>query len=108
MTDLHAWQLAFLKQARADWETYVKFMRVARNNHNLTNGLGMTYSQLKTHFNRLLPIANEIEMLAPILAQDGPNSEYPWPDKDGPYWGSRRILISSDEAIVITTRRAVT
>ncbi len=129
MTDLRAWQLAFLKQARADWEAYqriddptwpschrlhflqmaaeklgkallvagdmsleriththaafVKFMRVARNNHNLQKGLGMTYSQLKAHFNRLLSIANEIEVLAPTLAQDGPNPEYPWLDKSG-------------------------
>jgi len=129
MTDLRAWQLAFLKQTRADWETYqriddptwpachrlhllqmaaeklgkallvagdmsleriththaafVKFLRVALNNHNLQKGLGMTYSQLKAHFTRLLPIANEIEVLAPTLAQDGPNPEYPWPDKTG-------------------------
>lgn len=25
------------------------------------------------------PLANEIEKLAPALAQDGPNPEYPWP-----------------------------
>jgi len=129
MTNLHAWQLAFLKQARADWETYqriddptwpmchrlhflqmateklgkallvtgdmpleriththaafVKFLRVALNSHNLQNGLRMTYSQVRAHFNRLLPIAGEIEMLAPTLAQDGPNPEYPWPDRAG-------------------------
>ena len=129
MTDLRAWQLAFLKQARVDWEIYqriddtswptchrlhflqmateklgkallvagdmsleriththaafVKFLRVARNNHNLQKGLRMSHSQLKTHFNRLLPIANAIEALAPTLAQDGPNPEYPWLDKTG-------------------------
>ena len=27
-----------------------------------------------------LPIANEIEHLAPALAEDGPNAEYPWED----------------------------
>jgi hypothetical protein len=113
MIDLRAWQLAFLKQARSDWETYqriddptwptchrlhflqmateklakallvaddvpldkiththaafVKFMRVARKNHNLQKELGMTYPQIIAHFNRLLPIAREIEMLAPTL-----------------------------------------
>jgi hypothetical protein len=129
MTDLRTWQLAFLKQARADWEAYqriddptwpschrlhflqmaaeklgkallvagdmsleriththaafVKFMRVARKNHNLQKELGMTYSQITAHFNRLLPMAYEIEVLAPTLAQDGPNPEYPWRDKSG-------------------------
>ncbi len=129
MIDLRAWQLAFLKQARSDWETYqriddpawptchrlhflqmateklakallvaddvsldkiththaafVKFMRVARKNHNLQKELGMTYSQIIVHFNRLLPIAREIEILAPTLAQAGPNPEYPWLDNTG-------------------------
>jgi hypothetical protein len=62
---------------------FVKFLRVARNNHNLQKRLGMSHSQLKAHFNRLLPIANEIEVLAPTLAQDGPNPEYPWLDRSG-------------------------
>jgi len=129
MIDLRAWQLAFLRQGRSDWETYqriddpawptchrlhflqmateklakalliagdmpldkiththaafVKFMRVARKNHNLQKELGMTYSQIIAHFNRLLPIAREIEILAPTLAQVGPNPEYPWLDNTG-------------------------
>jgi hypothetical protein len=56
---------------------FVKFMRVARKNHTLQKELGMTYSQIIAHFNRLLPIAREIEILAPTLAQAGPNPEYP-------------------------------
>jgi len=71
MIDLRSWQLAFLKQA------FVKFMHVARKNHNLQKELGMTYSQIIAHFNRLLPIAREIEILAPTLTQAGPNPEYP-------------------------------
>jgi hypothetical protein len=58
-------------------------MRVARKNHNLQKELGMTYSQIIAHFNRLLPIACEIEILAPTLAQAGPNPEYPWLDNTG-------------------------
>jgi hypothetical protein len=129
MTKLRDWQMAFLKQARVDWEAYhrthqtrwpdchrllflqmateklgkalllaghsklerltrshaafVKFMQVASYNRNLQTKLSMTPSQLKVHFNRLLPIAYEIEILAPALAQDGPNPEYPWLDKAG-------------------------
>jgi len=62
---------------------FVKFMRVARKNHTLQKELGMTYSQITAHFNRLLPIAREIEILAPTLAQAGPNPEYPWFDNSG-------------------------
>jgi hypothetical protein len=141
MTDLRAWQLAFLKQARSDWDAYkkidnptwpychrlhfmqmtaeklgkalliggdmtleqvththasfVKFMRIARNNRNLQNELGMTPSQLKAHFNRLLPIAYEIEALAPALAQGGPNPEYPWLDNSG------KILVPVDYSFTL-------
>ncbi len=125
MIDRHDWQIAFLKQARADWEAYqrtheqtwpachrlhflqmateklgkallvggetalqeithshsafVKFMRVVGNNHRLPLNVGMTSPQLRAQINRLLPIAHEIERLAPALAKDGPNPEYPWP-----------------------------
>ena len=56
----------------------VKFMRIVGKNHRLPLNMGMTKSQLQAHINRLLPIAHEIERLAPALARDGPNPEYPW------------------------------
>ena len=62
---------------------FVKFMQVASFNRKLQAKLRMTPRQLKSHFNRLLPLAHEIENLAPALAQDGPNPEYPWLDKAG-------------------------
>ncbi len=129
MTDRRTLQMAFLKQARADWSAYqktlhpswpvchrlhflqmateklgkallvggkmsferitgshaafVKFLRVASNNYNLHAKLGMNRSQLNVYFAQFLPIAHEIETLAPALAQDGPNPEYPWLDKKG-------------------------
>jgi len=129
MIDRRDWQLAFLNQARTDWEAYkkaeelmwpvchrlhflqmateklgkallvaaesnlgeithshsalVKFMRVVSNNLDLHLQLGLTKSQLKAQFKGLLPIAHEIEILAPALAQDGPNPEYPRLDKSG-------------------------
>jgi len=59
MTDRQReWQIAFLKQARIEWDAYKKARLL-----------------------RLLPLAYEIESLAPALAQDGPNPEYPWLDK---------------------------
>ncbi|MFQ5630662.1 MAG: hypothetical protein ACE5I1_17970 [bacterium] len=123
------WQMAFLKQARADWDAYnrtrdtawatchrlyylqmtteklgkalliaghaklemitqshtafVKFMRIVSNNRKLQEVLGMKKSQLRARFKRLLPLAYEIEILAPALAQSGPNPEYPWKDTSG-------------------------
>jgi hypothetical protein len=56
---------------------FVKFLHVASNNHNLPARLGLTKAQLKAYFNQFLPIAHEIEILAPALAQGGPNPEYP-------------------------------
>ncbi len=129
MTDRRDWQMAFLKQARSDWEAYqrtrqavwphchrlhflqmateklgkalligghsklkdvthshsafVKFMHIASNNYGLQSKLKMAKLQLKADFSRLLPRAYDIEHLAPALAQDGPNPEYPWLDKSG-------------------------
>jgi hypothetical protein len=45
--------------------------------YNLQAELNLNKSQLKALFMRFLPIAHEIEALAPALAQDGPNPEYP-------------------------------
>ncbi len=33
---------------------------------------------------KLIPIADEVQKLAPALAEDGPNAEYPWPSKNAP------------------------
>jgi hypothetical protein len=129
MTDRRSWQMAFLKQARHDWDIYqrtllpswpacdrlhylqmateklgkalliggnislehllsshsafVKFLHVASNNHNLPAKLELTKGQVKAYFNKFLPIAREIEILAPALAQGGPNPEYHWADNSG-------------------------
>lgn len=129
MTERRNWQMAFLKQAMADWEAYqrtrqavwpnsyrllflqmateklskavliashssletitqshaafVMFMRIAGNNRKLQNVLRLKKSQQRAQFKTLLPLAHEIERLAPALAQSGPNPEYPWQDKSG-------------------------
>jgi hypothetical protein len=62
---------------------FVKFMRLAGNNRNLRNALGMKKSNFRFHFKRLLPLAYQIELLAPALSQGGPNPEYPWLDQSG-------------------------
>jgi len=45
-----------------------------------------------------LAFLNEIEMLAPTLAQDGPNPEYPWLDNSG------HILVPIDYSFPLMKR----
>ncbi|WP_337176905.1 hypothetical protein [Paludisphaera sp.] len=37
------------------------------------------FSQLRGWIQGVIPLAHELERLAPALAQNGPNPEYPWP-----------------------------
>jgi len=129
MNERQRWQIAFLQQAKSDWQAYqrtrqadwptchrllflqmaseklgkavlitgpsrletitqshaafVMFMRVAGNNHKLQKVVVMKKSQQRAQFKSLLPLAHEIELLAPALAQGGPNPEYPWQDTSG-------------------------
>jgi len=129
MTERQHWQMAFLKQAKSEWEAYQKtrqaqwpachqflflqmaseklgkavliaghsnletisqshaafvmFMRIASNNRKLRRVLGIKKSQQRAQFKTLLPLAYEIELLAPSLAQKGPNPEYPWKEIAG-------------------------
>jgi hypothetical protein len=39
---------------------------------------GINARQLQAHIRGILPLAHQIERLAPALARDGPNPEYPW------------------------------
>jgi len=44
------------------------------------NALGFgTWPEFRTWIRRTVPMIYELERLAPALAQDGPNPEYPWP-----------------------------
>jgi hypothetical protein len=62
---------------------FVKFMHTASNNRKLQRAFGMKKAQHRAQFKSLLPLACEIELLAPALAQRGPNPEYPWEDAAG-------------------------
>ena len=57
---------------------FVRFLQVFAHNPDLQKQLQMTRTQLRAHIRALLPIADEIERLAPALAHGGPNAEYPW------------------------------
>jgi len=66
-----------LERLLSSHSAFVKFLHVASNNHNLPAKLGLTKAQVKAYIRDFLPIAHEIEILAPTLAQGGPNPEYP-------------------------------
>jgi len=65
-------------QAKGSHIAFKRFLQVASRHPELRSLLAMTSSQFKAHIKQLLPLAENIERLAPALAQDGPNAEYPW------------------------------
>lgn len=73
-----------LESVMSSHAAFVKFIRVVGNTRRLQKVLGMSKQQQRARFKGLLPLAHEIEMLAPALAQNGANPEYPWQDTTGP------------------------
>ena len=66
------------KTIRSTHHALTKFLQLASRNDALQQVIGMTARQLRAHVQQLLPLAYEVEHLAPTLAHDGPNPEYPW------------------------------
>lgn len=68
---------------------FVKFMRALGSipqskRERIANILAFkSYQGLQWWVNSALPMAYDLERLAPALARDGPNPEYPWP-QDAP------------------------
>lgn len=63
---------------------FIGFLRVAARSPRLPSLLCLQNGrQLREYINEILPIAHEIERLAPSLAQGGPNAEYPWKTRVG-------------------------
>jgi len=58
--------------------TFVSFLRVAARSPSLRQAFQFNARQLQAYVKEVLPIADRIERLAPALAQNGPNAEYPW------------------------------
>jgi len=64
--------------SKTNHKAFVRFLQVAAHNPDLQRLLQMNRRQLRAYIRSLLPIADEIERLAPALARGGPNAEYPW------------------------------
>ena len=56
----------------------VRFVRTAKRQSQMRQAFGMNARQFRAYVDRLLPLAREIERLAPTGASDRPNPEYPW------------------------------
>ena len=90
--ELHYLQMASEKLAKAallrsgtpldrvakSHQAFARFLRVASRNSSLQQRLGFKAHQLQAYIHEVLPIADQIERLAPQLARGGPNAEYPW------------------------------
>ena len=64
-------------------KAFVSFLRVAARNPSLRQALQFNVRQLQAYVKEILPVADQIERLAPTLARDGPNAEYPWETPSG-------------------------
>jgi hypothetical protein len=64
---------------------FVKFLRFlggvrASERQQIANVFEFArFEDLQNWIRAILPLAYQLERLAPTLAQDGPNPEYPWP-----------------------------
>jgi hypothetical protein len=77
----HAWKLA---PRASTHRAFVGFLRSLSTNRNAKRQLG--YEGWNANWEHLIrksvPLAERVEDLAPALAGDGPNPEYPWPRVD--------------------------
>ena len=64
-------------------KTFLKFLKIAERAPSLKKRFQMSASQWRAHLKSLRTVAFEIQKLAPAVAGNGPNSEYPWEDHTG-------------------------
>lgn len=99
---------SLMDRSRADLESIAAALNFKSSDH------------LETSVRSMRPMARQIELLAPSLAADGPNAEYPWPHHrpvhtpesfDFPIWrdltetGRGRAMLAFVEAAVVAFPR---
>ena len=62
---------------------FVRFVQSVRGDPQLQRACNCGPGQVDAYIASLLPLARLIEDLAPAVANNGPNPEYPWPTPDG-------------------------
>lgn len=70
---------------------FVGFLRSVRSSVQLRQACNCGPGQIDAYINSLLPQARLIEDLAPSIANDGPNPEYPW-------WEPGGVIAPADHA----------
>lgn len=90
-----------IKDVRSTHRALTRYMLNLSRNSRLQDLMGMAAKQLRSHIQKLLPLAYEIEKLAPALAGDGPNPEYPWEAPKGIF----NVPVSHAFIIVKTLRQ---
>ncbi|MCH8053971.1 MAG: hypothetical protein IH895_07925 [Planctomycetes bacterium] len=70
-------------QVRYSHKSFAQFLRTVARNHAIQEHLDMTSKMLRASVGGVLPVAYDIERLAPALAHGGPNPEYPWETSGG-------------------------
>ncbi len=66
------------KIVRSTHHGLTRFFQLVSRNKGLQEEMEMTAKQLSAYIQQLLPLAFEIENLAPAIAGNSPNPEYPW------------------------------
>lgn len=63
----------------------VRFLRVLPSIPDIRERLrfGTNHKQFKAYIDSLIPLAEQLETLAPLAKDDHMNSEYPWKDRHG-------------------------
>jgi hypothetical protein len=72
-----------ITKVRTSHKAFTRFLQMIARKPGVQNHLRMSARQLHVYIQSLLPLAVEFEKLAPALAKDGPNAEYPWTDPSG-------------------------
>lgn len=67
-----------IKNVRSTHQALTRYLQDLSRNKRLQRVMGMASKPLRMHVQQLLPLAYKIEKLAPALAGEGPNPEYPW------------------------------
>jgi hypothetical protein len=76
----HGWGFGPVEKSH---DMLVPFLQGLANNRKARNQLGFRHQKenWKHTIKKLIPIAEELQGMAPASAKDGPNPEYPWPPK---------------------------
>jgi hypothetical protein len=72
-----------ITKVRTSHKAFTRFLHLIARKPGVQNHLQMSARQLRAYIQSLLPVAVEFEKLAPALAKNGPNAEYPWIDPSG-------------------------